>query len=140
MKKIHNLKDWRLDEHISSAERFAFVTISLKYPDQKQFIEFKPKERIKKIDQDHKTNLNKLITLNLFDNYQVTGTKKRPRGIEGKVKYSLLTTLNKLDFIGSIMIRSIDNAPGGGLRGGKSATGGKSRGERWEGRNHAANS
>ncbi len=110
MKKILNLNDWRLDKNISNAARWVDIKISLKYPDQKQFIEFKPKERVNKIDQYHKDSLNKLLTSNLFGKHEVTGTKKRPNGITTKVKYGILKTLNKLDYIDFIWIQFIDNA------------------------------
>jgi len=77
MNKIENLKDWQLDKGFSNAERRADIEVWLRYPDERQFIEFKPKERIRKIDQDHKEKLNRLSALNILEKVEVTGTKKR---------------------------------------------------------------
>ncbi|MEO6978482.1 MAG: DUF4288 domain-containing protein [Mucilaginibacter sp.] len=110
MKTIHYLKDWALDKNIPNSKRFVDLKIILLYPEEKQFIEFKPKERIKKIDGIFKANLEQLVALNLFEVYEVEGTKKRPRTVTAKVKFNLLNTINKLDFIDSCWIVSIDYA------------------------------
>jgi hypothetical protein len=110
MKNVYYLSDWKLDKSVSNAERHVDVSIGLKYPEPKQFIEFKPKERIKKIDQAYKTNLNKLIALNLFETYEITGTKKRPNGVRAKIKYNKLSLLNRLDFISVVSIMAVDKA------------------------------
>ena len=49
MKKIKNLDDWQLGKNKPNDKRYANVSVELKYPDLKQFINLKPKERIKKI-------------------------------------------------------------------------------------------
>jgi hypothetical protein len=110
MKNIYSLEDWQPDKNIPNSKRFVDVDIHLKYPDQLQFKEFIPKERIKKIDGDHKTNLKKLLALNLFDNYEIIGTKKRPRGIKTRIRYNTLQKINKLDFIDSISVETLTDA------------------------------
>jgi len=110
MNKIENLKDWQLDKGFSNAERRADIEVWLRYPDERQFIEFKPKERIRKIDQDHKEKLNRLSALNILEKVEVTGTKKRPRGVRASIKYDSLRQLSKLDFIKGISIISIKHA------------------------------
>lgn len=110
MKKIKNLDDWQLGKNKPNDKRYANVSVELKYPDLKQFINLKPKERIKKINDDHKANLSSLIALNLFDEFEVTGTKKRPLGVKAKIKFHTLVILNKLDFINNVWIESIEDA------------------------------
>lgn len=110
MTKIENLGQWQLDKNVPNTKRFVEVKIWFTYPDPKQFIEFNPKERIKQIDSVHKTSLEKLIALNLFDEYESSGTKKRPIAVKTKIKFASLTQLNKLDFVKSISIESIDHA------------------------------
>ncbi|WP_295795455.1 DUF4288 domain-containing protein [Mucilaginibacter sp.] len=110
MKKIYGLKEWALDKSILNAKRFVDVKIVFSYPDLKQLIEFKPKERIKKIDDIFKKNLSRLIALNLFETYEVNGTKRRPRGVTAKIKFNLLNAIAKLDFVASCWIESIDYA------------------------------
>jgi hypothetical protein len=108
MKSLFNMDDWILDK-TPVKNTFADISINLIYPDYQQFLQFKPKERIKKIDEYLAGNLARLVKLNLFDDYVIEGTKKRPIGIKTKVKLSLLTKLSKLDFV-NVRIISIDNA------------------------------
>src|SRR5258708_10047545 len=110
MKNIHDIKDWKLDRGVSNAERSTVVDIGLKYPDEKQFMELKPKERIKLIDKEFKSNLDKLVALNLFDEYEVNGTKKRPNGVKAKIKFNKFALLDNIDFISGIHILSIEYA------------------------------
>ena len=110
MKKIYGLTDWVLDKSIPNSKRFVTLKIGLKYPDTKQFIEFRPKERIKKIDDIFSSNLKQLLALKLFDSYEVNGTKKRPQGVTAKIKFNLLNAIAKLDFVASCWIESIDYA------------------------------
>jgi hypothetical protein len=110
MKKIHDLKDWQLDKAIPNSERIVDVSVSIKYPDPKQYIEFKPKERINKIDHYHNESLKELLRLNLFDDYEIIGTKRKPRGVKMRTKFSSLNILNKLDFVCGVTIKNIDHA------------------------------
>lgn len=110
MTKIHNLNNWQLDKNIARDENLVEIKIWLKYPDPMQFVEFKPKERLKRIDMYHRESFNRLIDLNLFEKYKVTGTKKRPIAVLTRVKYRTLKLFNKLDYVTSISIESINNA------------------------------
>jgi hypothetical protein len=110
MKKVYDLKDWQLDKNIPNAKRFVDLRIVFPYPDTNQFIEFKPKERIKKIDDIFSSNLKQLLALKLFDSYEVNGTKKRPQGVTAKIKFNLLNAIAKLDFADSCWIESVDYA------------------------------
>ncbi|WP_295671822.1 DUF4288 domain-containing protein [uncultured Mucilaginibacter sp.] len=110
MKNIYNLEDWKLNKDILNAQRFVEVKINLKYPESEQFIGFKPKERIKRINLDHQIKLNELLALNLFDKYEINGTKKRPLGVKAKIKYNSLSIINKLSYVSSIWIESVDHA------------------------------
>ena len=64
MKNIYNLEDWKLNKDILNAQRFVEVKINLKYPESEQFIGFKPKERIKRINLDHQIKLNDSLPSN----------------------------------------------------------------------------
>ena len=110
MKNIFGFNSWQLDKSVSNDLRYAGITIDLRYPPVKQFIEFKPKERIKKIDKYYKEKLKQLFSLYKFDEFELTGTKKRPTGIKAKVKFNNLEMLGKLEFISKINIDSIDYA------------------------------
>ncbi len=110
MKNIHGLEDWELEKEIPDTKRKANISIGLKYPDQEQFADLKPKFRIKAIDKIHKDNLDKLVALNLFRSYEITGTKKRPQGVKATILFNALKKLDKLDYISGISILTIDNA------------------------------
>jgi len=90
MKKVHGLKDWILDKSIPNSRRVLALKIGLKYPDENQFIELKPKERIKKIDDIFSSNLQQLLALKLFETYEVNGTKKKTTCSYGKSKIQLI--------------------------------------------------
>ncbi|MGZ3778497.1 MAG: DUF4288 domain-containing protein [Mucilaginibacter sp.] len=110
MKKIKNLDEWGLEENIQDAKHSADVSIIFKYPDPKALIALTPKERIISINLDQLSKLAQLKALNLLDTYEITGTKKQPRGVKAKVGYPVLAKLDELDFIESIWIESIDHA------------------------------
>lgn len=110
MSKILGLADWNLSEKTPNSERFVNAKIILKYPDPKRYINLKPKQRVEQIDADFKTNLIKLVDLNLFDDYTPTGTKKRPTGVATKIKYETLDLFEDLDFVDHVFIDSIDHA------------------------------
>ncbi|HEX8022880.1 hypothetical protein [Mucilaginibacter sp.] len=78
MKDIYGLRDWVLDKKVSNTKRFALVKIVLKYPEQDLFINLKPKERIKAINKNFIDNCKKLIALELFESFEISGLKKRP--------------------------------------------------------------
>jgi len=103
------MDDWILDKKTPVKNTFADISINLIYPDYQQFLQFKPKERVGKIDEYCKANLVKLISLKLFDDFTTQGTKRRPTGIKTKVILPVLNELSKLDFI-KVRIDSIDNA------------------------------
>ncbi|MET3980814.1 hypothetical protein ABIB62_003418 [Mucilaginibacter sp. UYP25] len=108
-KGLFNIDDWELDKKISAKDTFADISIGLVYPDYHQFLEFKPKHRVQKIDEYHKENVSRLLALDLFGAYVIDGAKKRPRSVKTRVKLNVLTKLSKLDFI-NVTIISIDGA------------------------------
>ncbi|QEC75278.1 DUF4288 domain-containing protein [Mucilaginibacter ginsenosidivorax] len=110
MKEIYDLEYWQLDKSVSNTKRFAIVKINLVYPKVKQLTDLKPKERVKKIDSIYREDLTRLIALNLFDTYEITGKKKRPTGVTAKVKFNDLKKLKKVDFVASIWVTSVDHA------------------------------
>jgi hypothetical protein len=112
MKKVHGLEDWVLDANVKNDKRLVSVKIMLAYPypDQKILIDLKPKERVKKIDQGFKSAFKKLTDLNWLEPDELVGTKKRPTGFKAKVKYNVLSKLNKLDLVASVWIESVENA------------------------------
>jgi hypothetical protein len=110
MANIFGLNKWQLDKAVSNTKRQVGVKIILKYPDQKQFINFKPRQRIKKIDEDFQHNFNNLISLELFEGYEVIGTKKRPRGVKVMISFDVLTKLKNIDSIDSLWVESVENA------------------------------
>ena len=97
MIKISGLENWRLDQGVSNAERFLDVRIVLEYPDPIQFVEFQPKKRIKKINEEYQINLKKLTSLNLFKEFIVEGANKRPVSITTKIRYDALQSLNGIE-------------------------------------------
>ncbi|MFA6246473.1 MAG: DUF4288 domain-containing protein [Mucilaginibacter sp.] len=109
MKSLFNMDDWILDNKIPVKNTLADISISLIYPDYQQFLQLKPKERVRKIDEYLKANLDKLISFKLFDNYTTIGTKRRPTSVKTKVMLHVLSKLSELDFI-NVRIDAIDGA------------------------------
>jgi len=109
MKNIRGLEQWEKDKNVPDSKRFVDIKIYLKYPDEEKFRHFEPKERVKKIDEYFRESLKQLIALHLFKNHEKIGTKKRPRGVKTTVKYNLLKSLGKLDYI-EIFIDAIADA------------------------------
>lgn len=109
MKSLFNMDDWILDNKIPVKNTLADISISLIYPDYQQFLQLKPKERVRKIDEYLKANLDKLISFKLFDNYTTKGTKRRPTSVKTKVMLPVLRKLSELDFI-NVRIDVIDGA------------------------------
>jgi hypothetical protein len=103
------MDDWILDNKIPVKNTLADISISLIYPDYQQFLQLKPKERVRKIDEYLKANLDKLISFKLFDNYTTIGTKRRPTSVKTKVMLHVLSKLSELDFI-NVRIDAIDGA------------------------------
>ena len=99
-----------IKKNLLDTKRFVEVSIGLRYPDQEQFADLKPKFRKKAIDKIHKNNLNKLVALNLFRSYEITGTKKRPQGVKATILFNALKKLDKLDYISGISIITIEDA------------------------------
>jgi hypothetical protein len=110
MKEIYGLKDWVLDKKISNTKRLAVVRIVLLYPEQGLFIKLKPKERVKAIGKNFRENYKKLIALDLFESFEISGPKKRPQTIIAKLKYNRLKSIATLDYVASIWIESIEHA------------------------------
>lgn len=110
MKEIYGLKDWVLDKKISNTKRLAVVKIVLLYPEQDLFINLKPKERIKEINKNFRDNYKKLIALELFESFEISGPKKRPQAVIAKLKYNRLRNIATLDYVASIRIESIEHA------------------------------
>lgn len=110
MIEIHELKDWVLDKKVSNNKRFAVVKIILQYPEQNLYINLKPKERIKAINKSFRDNYKKLIALDLFESFEISGHKKRPQAVITKLKYNRLKDIATLDYIAGIWIQSIDFA------------------------------
>jgi len=81
IKKILNLNDWSLNVAFPADLRFVEVEIYLQYVDIHSISQFEPKERKKRTTEDRKEKFDKLIQSNLFDNYEIIGTSKNPRGI-----------------------------------------------------------
>ena len=112
MKKVYGLEDWVLDADIKNDKRFVDVKIMLQYPypDQKVLMDLKPKERLKKINEGFSDTLKKLTDLNWFEYDELVGTKKRPTGLKARVKYSVLSKLDKLDLVSSVWVESVEHA------------------------------
>lgn len=103
------LKEWTLDPNFPDQMRFLDVNIHLKYPDVDSLLEFEPQERKRLIAQDHREKFNKLIQLNLFQDYERIGTTKRPTGVKTKIPFSALAEIQKLDFV-DIFTEKVDGA------------------------------
>ena len=110
MKNVYGLEEWELEKEVSNKKRKAEISISLKYPDEEQYVNLKPKKRIQAINEYYKLNLEKLIALSLFEIYTLKGTNKRPTGLETTVPFSSLQKLSKLTYINGISIKSIEYA------------------------------
>ena len=109
MTSLFNMDDWILDKKNPVKNTLADISINLIYPDCQQFLQFKPKERVQKIDEYFIANFDKLISFKLFDNYTMGGTKRRPTGAKIKVALPVLNKLSELDFI-TVRIDAIDGA------------------------------
>lgn len=99
IKKILNLNDWSLNVEFPADLRFVDVEIRLQYVDINSISQFEPKERKKRIAEDQKEKFNKLIQTNLFDNYEIIGTSKKPRGIKTRIAFSFLNDIETLDLL-----------------------------------------
>lgn len=110
MEEIYGLKDWILDKKVSNTKRSAGVKIVIRYPEQDQFINLKPKERIKAINKCFRDNYKKLIALELFESCEISALKKKPQTIIAKLKYNQLKTIARLNYVASIWIQSVDHA------------------------------
>jgi hypothetical protein len=110
IKKVVNLKDWSFNTEFPADLRFVDVEIHLQYVDINSIRQFEPKERKRRITEDQKEKFNKLIRTKLFDNYEVIGTSKKPRGIKTQIAFSTLNEIEALNFVASIFIKKIDGA------------------------------
>lgn len=108
--RIESLKDWIFDSDFSADLSFVDVDIHLKYVDVEPLIQFEPKDRKKRIKEDQKEKFDKLIRTNLFDNYEIIGTPKIPRGIKTRIAFSILNEIESLDYVNNIFINKIDGA------------------------------
>ncbi len=106
--KIRGWDDWTNIPKSPTSK--LLVEVIIKYPALKKILHFAPKERIKFINQYYLSNYKKLLTSNLFDNCELIGTKKRPRGIQANIDKSSLIKLEKVSYIESISIINIEGA------------------------------
>jgi hypothetical protein len=106
--KILNLNDWPLDPHFLNDIGFVDVNIHIKYIDIDSISQFEPKERKKRTTEDQKGKFDELIQTNLFDNYEIIGSSKKPREIRTRIAFSTLNNIESLAYVDHIFINKID--------------------------------
>ena len=110
MKKILDLDDWLFDPTFPDDSRIAEVNIHLKYTELNSLVGDSPTERKKKIAADLNNKFKKLIHTNLFENYELIGTSRKPRGIRTRIVFTTLEIIEKLDFIETVFINKVVGA------------------------------
>lgn len=110
MNKLLGLEDWKLDSNVPNDERLATVSIYLSYTDTTQIIDLEPKQRTKVIDRDMKSKFKQLLSLKLFNNYELIGTIRRPRGVKVKIHFDELEPLSCRDTVENVFIEEVTHA------------------------------
>jgi len=105
-----DLGNWIFDKDVKDESRIANVSIVIKYPDVVPFSNLAPKERIIQIDKHYKDQLKKILSLKLFEDVEITGSKKRPQGIKGNILFLHLNDISNLSLFASVNINSITGA------------------------------
>lgn len=110
MEKVSDISEWKFTKEISDDKRTVDVSIHLKYPKTRALIKFSPTERKEKIKQELQSNFRSLLKECPVNDYNLIGTKKKPKGITTKIPYALLTKISKLSFVSVIFIHKISHA------------------------------
>ncbi|WP_028981068.1 DUF4288 domain-containing protein [Sporocytophaga myxococcoides] len=110
MSSIKGLEDWILDKGFPDEKRNVEVSIHPKYIDIKTIYNISPKERKAKVAEDRKQKIEKIIKLNLFTSYEVSGSPGKPSGLKAKIPFLLLSKLNKIQSIAYFSINKVDKA------------------------------
>lgn len=108
--KIYSLSDWTFTKNIPDDERILQIKIYLKSSDQNSYIHLEIPERKKFSNNHFKASFNKLINNPLISDYEMIGSRVKPRGIITKVKLSELHLIAKLKFIDFIFIDKMNGA------------------------------
>ncbi|MHB1276809.1 MAG: hypothetical protein ACYC1Q_00255 [Bacteroidia bacterium] len=110
IKKIYGLNEWQLDEEFPNEKRFVEVSIHLVYLDYKTILDLQPVDRKKKVSEYRREKFKELISANLFENYELIGTIRKPYGVKTKIAFASLKVLEKLDFVWNVFIIKVDKA------------------------------
>ncbi|MBO9702099.1 MAG: DUF4288 domain-containing protein [Sporocytophaga sp.] len=110
MSSIKGLEDWILDKRFPDEKRNVQVSIHPKYIDIKSIYNLSPKERKAKVAEDRKQKIEKIMKLNLFTSYEVTGSPGKPSGLKAIIPFLVLSKLNKIQSIAYFTINKIDKA------------------------------
>ncbi|WP_342644749.1 DUF4288 domain-containing protein [Mucilaginibacter sp. CSA2-8R] len=109
MKKISNLSDWAFKPDFDNSTVIE-TSIHLMYPDYRTMLDLAPAERIKKIKQDQRDKLKKLLATGFFPSFTIISTSRKPRGIKARHPFLALAAIAELDFVGSIFINQVAGA------------------------------
>ncbi len=110
MSSLKGLEDWIIDKGYPDEKRSVEVSIHPKYLDIKTVYHLSPKDRKTKVAEDKKRKIEKIIKLNLFTSYEITGTPGNPSGLKAKMPFMALSKLNKVASVAYIFITKVDKA------------------------------
>ncbi len=110
MSSIKGLEDWIIDKGFPDEKRNVEVSIHPKYINIKTIYNLSPKDRTAKAAEDKKSKIEKILRLNLFTSYKITGTLGYPSGLKAKMPFLALSKLNKIASIAYIFINKVDKA------------------------------
>ncbi|MCR6640178.1 MAG: DUF4288 domain-containing protein [Sporocytophaga sp.] len=110
MSSLKGLEDWIIDKGFPDEKRSVEVSIHPKYLDIKTVYHLSPKDRKTKVAEDKKRKIEKIIKLNLFTSYEITGTPGYPSGLKAKMPFLALSKLNKIASVAYFFITKVDKA------------------------------
>lgn len=110
MTTISRLAGWKVTSKIVPSKRKLMVKIHFRYIDLKKIRHLTPAERIKAIDRHYQTQLQQFLAAIPPGKYIVSGTLKRPTGVEAVIFLSELARIQKNACVKSVSIEKIQGA------------------------------
>jgi hypothetical protein len=89
-------------------ESMVLVRVILKYPPLKPLLSKSPKERLELIGKKFQSNFKKLISTELFTDYQPIELGKRITGLTAEVPFSAIDKIQSLPYISHVSLLSPD--------------------------------
>ncbi|GAB3839033.1 DUF4288 domain-containing protein [Hymenobacter jeollabukensis] len=109
MGQLIDIDEWGLGAaDLSRLHNVATVQIGLTYPDYRALVQYKPRERLKRIDAHYRHDYQRLLALLSAGEMEMTGTQRRPTGVRVQLPLQQLPALLQHEFIGSIMVSKIE--------------------------------